>query len=171
MPACFTNGAVHRSERDFSPSLLSGGTGCTRQRPVRNPIRDFRRASSGRGPRTSRELLAIPTALNLLNSVGVDSLRERNAALVNAGAAMVAKAINREPPAPSPIAMVTLELPSRLSTDAAGCRALRARVATELRAEVVIGLARGRTVLRLSAQAYNREDDYQQLAGYLASLP
>ncbi len=116
-------------------------------------------------------LLAIPTALNLLNSVGVDSLRERNAALVNAGAAMVAKAINREPPAPSPIAMVTLELPSRLSTDAAGCRALRARVATELRAEVVIGLARGRTVLRLSAQAYNREDDYQQLAGYLASLP
>jgi len=57
-----------------------------------------------------------------------------------------------------------------MSTNAAGCRALRARIATELGAEVVIGIARERTVLRLSAQAYNREDDFQQLAAYLAAL-
>jgi isopenicillin-N epimerase len=115
-------------------------------------------------------LLATPTALDLLGTVGVDSLRARNAALVNAGAAMVSRALEQEPPAQSPIAMVTLELPPRMSTDAAGCRALRARVAKELSAEVVIGLARGRTALRLSAQAYNREEDYQQLAAYLGAL-
>jgi uncharacterized protein HemY len=31
-------------------------------------------------------------------------------------------------------------------------------------------VARGRSVLRLSAQAYNREEDYEQLATYLAAL-
>jgi isopenicillin-N epimerase len=96
-------------------------------------------------------------------------LRARNAALVNTGAAMVSQALGMEPAATSPISMVTLELPSRMSTDAAGCSALRARIATELGAEVVVGIERGRTVLRLSAQAYNCEADYQQLATYLAA--
>jgi isopenicillin-N epimerase len=115
-------------------------------------------------------LLATPTALDLLRSAGVDRLRERNTTLVNAGAAMVSQALEQEPIADSPISMVTLELPSPMSTDAIGCRALRGRIATELAAEVLITMARGRTVLRLSAQAYNREDDYRQLATYLAAL-
>jgi isopenicillin-N epimerase len=114
-------------------------------------------------------ILSVPTALDLLRSVGVDRLRARNAALVNTGAAMVSQALGMEPAATSPISMVTLELPSRMSTDAAGCSALRARIATELGAEVVVGIERGRTVLRLSAQAYNCEADYQQLATYLAA--
>jgi hypothetical protein len=33
----------------------------------------------------------------------------------------------------------------------------------------VVTIARGRTVLRLSAQAYNCEDEFQQLATYLAA--
>ena len=65
---------------------------------------------------------------------------------------------------------MTLELPSRIAPDTAGCRALRARIATELGAEVVITMARERMVLRLSAQVYNRDQDFQQLAGYLAAL-
>jgi hypothetical protein len=83
---------------------------------------------------------------------------------------MVSRSLYQPPPASSPIAMVTLEMPPRLSTDAAGCRVLRERIARELGAEVVVGIARERTVLRLSAQAYNREDDFQQLAAYLAAL-
>jgi isopenicillin-N epimerase len=115
-------------------------------------------------------ILSTPTALDLIQSVGVDRLRERNAALVNKGAAMVSQALEREPAAESPISMVTLELPSRMSMDANGCRELRARIARDINAEVVIGIARGRTVLRLSAHAYNRENDYEQLATYLAAL-
>jgi isopenicillin-N epimerase len=115
-------------------------------------------------------LLSTPTALDLLRAHRVDRLRERNTALVNYGAALVSRALEQEPVAPNPIAMVTLEVPSRMAPDTAGCRALRARVATELRAEVVITMARGRTVLRLSAQAYNRDQDFQQLAVYLATL-
>jgi isopenicillin-N epimerase len=116
-------------------------------------------------------LLSTPTALELLETAGVDRLRKRNATLVNAGAALVSRALELEPVAPSPIAMVTLALPPRMSTDAAGCRVLRERIARDIGAEVVITMARGRTVLRLSAQAYNGEDDFRQLAAYLAALP
>lgn len=115
-------------------------------------------------------LLATPTALDVIANAGVDRLRERNAKLVNIGAAAVSQAVEHEPPSPSPISMVTLELPFRMSTDAAGCRALRARIAAERGAEVVITMARGRSVLRLSAQAYNRAEDYEKLAAYLAAL-
>lgn len=115
-------------------------------------------------------LLSAPTALDLLRTHGVDRLRERNTALVNHGAALVSRALEQEPVASSPISMVTLELPSRMASDTAGCRALRARIAAELGAEVVITMARGRSVLRVSAQAYNCDQDFQQLAGYLAAL-
>jgi isopenicillin-N epimerase len=131
---------------------------------------DFPTALEWWGTMDYSGVLATPTALELLRDAGVDRLRERNANLVNAGAALVSRALEQEPAAPGPIAMVTLELPSRMSTTAAGCRLLRGRVATELGAEVVITMARGRAVLRLSAQAYNREDDFQQLAAYLAAL-
>jgi isopenicillin-N epimerase len=115
-------------------------------------------------------LLCVPIALDLIRAAGVDQLRERNATLVNAGAALVSQALGQEPPPESPISMVTLELPSRMSTDATGCRDLRARIAAELGAEVVITMARERTVLRLSAQAYNQASDYERLATYLAAL-
>ena len=115
-------------------------------------------------------LLSTPAALEMLQTVGVDRLRERNATLLNAGTTIVSQALGQEPPAETTLSMVTLELPSRMSTDATGCRALRARIANELRAEVVVAMARGGTVLRLSAQAYNREEDFEQLAAYLAAI-
>lgn len=115
-------------------------------------------------------LLATPTALDLLEEIGVDSLRERNAQLVNNGAAIVSRALDQDPPTASTLSMVALALPQRMSSDAVSGRALRQRIAAELRAEVMITAARGRSVLRLSAQAYNREDDYERLADYLAAL-
>jgi isopenicillin-N epimerase len=115
-------------------------------------------------------ILSTPTALDLLRDYGVDKLREHNVTLVNAGAALVSRALDQEPVAPSTIPMVTLEVSSRVAPNAAACTALRARIATELGAEVVITMARGRPVLRLSAQAYNRVQDFQELALYLAAL-
>ncbi len=115
-------------------------------------------------------LLSTPTALDLLRDFGVDGLRERNVAVVNEGAALVSRALGQEPVGPSPISMVTLEIPSRYALEDAGCRALRARIAAEIGAEVVITMARGRPVLRLSAQVYNHDHDFQELARYFAAL-
>jgi isopenicillin-N epimerase len=123
-----------------------------------------------RGTTDYSALLSTPAALELLRTHGVDKLRERNVALLNAGAALVSRAIEQEPVPPSPISMVTLALPSRMASDAVECRALRTQIATELGAEVVINMARGRPVLRLSAHAYNRDGDFQHLADYLAAL-
>jgi len=115
-------------------------------------------------------LLATPSALDMLVDIGVDRLRERNAHLVNTGAAIISRALGQDPPDASMLSMVALELPPRMSSDAVSARALRERISAELRAEVMITVARGRSVLRLSAQAYNREEDYEQLATYLAAL-
>lgn len=113
-------------------------------------------------------LLATPLALDLLAG-RVDSLRQRNATLVNVGAAVVSLALNQSPPEPTQLSMVALHLPLRQACDEDSVRALRRRAAADIGAEVMMTMARGQPVLRLSAQAYNREGDYESLAAYLGS--
>ncbi len=114
-------------------------------------------------------LLATPFALDTLGEVGVEALLERNAGLVNQGAALVAAALGQPPPASTSIAMITLQLPRRMAWDIESARALRQRVAADIGAEIMTTMARGSAVLRLSAQAYNRLQDYERLAGHLSA--
>jgi isopenicillin-N epimerase len=113
-------------------------------------------------------LLATPFALDLLSGVA-GSLRQRNSTLVNRGAAVVARALGQLPPEPTLLSMVALQLPPRLAWDEDSVRTLRRRTAESIGAEVMTTMARGRAVLRLSAQAYNREEDYERLGAYLGA--
>ena len=115
-------------------------------------------------------LLATPFALDVLNEVGVEALLQRNIELVSQGAALVAAALGQPAPAASSIAMTCLSLPRTMAWDAESARALRRRVADDIGAEIMTTMARGSAVLRLSAHAYNRLDDYERLAAYLSAL-
>ncbi len=57
-----------------------------------------------------------------------------------------------------------------MAWDAESARALRRRVADDIGAEIMTTMARGSAVLRLSAHAYNRLDDYERLAADLSAL-
>jgi len=115
-------------------------------------------------------LLATPFALDTLGAAGVEVLLERNTALVNEGAGLVAAALGQQSPSPTSIAMITLQLPRRLAWDIESARALRQRVADDIGAEIMTTMARGSAALRLSAQAYNRVEDYERLARYLGAI-
>ncbi len=115
-------------------------------------------------------LLATPYALDTLCEVGVEALLERNTVLVNHGAALIAAALGQPPPAPSSIAMTCLALPRSMAWDVDSARALRQRAADDIGAEIMTTMARGSAVLRLSAQAYNRLEDYERLASYLSAM-
>jgi isopenicillin-N epimerase len=78
-------------------------------------------------------------------------------------------------PNPGPgVSMRLVPLPARLATDWAAAGALRQRIADDLATEVSVTTLGGRGWLRLSAQAYNRADEYDRLAerlpAYLAKL-
>ena len=60
--------------------------------------------------------------------------------------------------------MTCLALPRSMAWDVDSARALRQRAADDIGAEIMTTMARGSAVLRLSAQAYNRLEDYERLA-------
>jgi isopenicillin-N epimerase len=114
--------------------------------------------------------LAAPTGLFALRSLGIDRVRAHNAALVRYGQRVVADAlgISERPDPGGPLPMRVLPLPVR-GDDATAVR-LRDRIADELRAEVAVNSWHGRLLLRLSAQVYNRPDEYERLAEGLPKL-
>jgi isopenicillin-N epimerase len=66
--------------------------------------------------------------------------------------------------------MRIVPLPAGVAVDQDTARSLRARIAAELATEVGITAWRGRGLMRLSAQVYNRAEEYDRLADRLASL-
>jgi isopenicillin-N epimerase len=130
--------------------------------------RGFPRSLEWWGTMDYSALLATPFALDLLGGM-IDGLQVRNATLANRGAAIVSRALDQLPPDPTPLSMVALRLPLRQAQDDDSVRDLRRRIAADIGAEVMITVARGQPVLRLSAHAYNRVEDYETLAAYLGS--
>lgn len=135
--------------------------------------------------------LAVPAALELFESLGWAAVRERNGALAAYGQRVIAEAIGadlRGMPGLGlvgageslgasgsagaggvglsmrlvPLAAVT---PDRLAADA-----LRDRIADEFGIETVINVWGGQVLLRVSAQLYNCERDYEQLGTVLRTL-
>jgi isopenicillin-N epimerase len=116
--------------------------------------------------------LTVPDALALLEGLGWERLRSHNRALARAGAAAVADALGTSVVLPDGMfeAMALLGLPDGVATTRDGARALAARIASELAAEVAVVAWGGRGWLRLSAHAYNRPGEYEALAVGLRRL-
>jgi isopenicillin-N epimerase len=129
----------------------------------------FPRAFGWLGTDDYSAYLAVPKAIEFLEGLGWDGLREHNRTLARLGRRMVAEAIGaRELELGE--AMTLVPLPDGVATDEDAARALTARIAVEVRCEVAITVWRGRGFVRLSAQAYNAPSEYERLGAGLREL-
>jgi isopenicillin-N epimerase len=119
--------------------------------------------------------LAAPTGLFVLRTLGVDAVRAHNAALAAYGQRVVGEALGLAPadrpqPGGPTMAMRLLPLPAGLATTFPEATALRLHIADKLATETQIVPWGGRGWLRLSAQVYNRPEEYERLAERLPPL-
>ena len=119
--------------------------------------------------------LAAPAGLFVLRTLGAGTVREHNAALVSYGQRVVAEALRLGPddlpdPGVPGVSMRVLPLPAGMATTAAEAHALRQHIADKLATETAINAWGGRGWLRLSAQVYNRPEEYDRLAERLPAL-
>jgi isopenicillin-N epimerase len=125
--------------------------------------------------------LAAPAGLHLLRTIGVAEIRRHNASLAAYGQRVVAGALGLDPDAlPQPrrgrvtdamdVSMRLVPLPPGVAADRSSAVRLRERIAAELSCEVALDAWNGTGYLRLSAQIYNRSEDYDRLAAGLPAL-
>ncbi|GAB1693927.1 aminotransferase class V-fold PLP-dependent enzyme [Krasilnikovia sp. M28-CT-15] len=118
--------------------------------------------------------LAAPAGLYALRTLGVETVQEHNAALAAYGQRVVGEALRLAPadlPDPGgPGSMRILPLPIGMATTQAEAQALRLHIAEKLCAETAVNAWGGRGWLRLSAQVYNRPQEYERLAERLPAL-
>jgi isopenicillin-N epimerase len=123
--------------------------------------------------------LAAPAGIAFMDALGADRIRRRNGALAEYGQRALVQALGIDPDdvpvAPAgdaPVSMRLVPLPRGVVGDRTEAVALRDRIAADLRSEVALDVWRGQAYLRLSAQIYNRAEDYDRLAerlpGFLA---
>jgi isopenicillin-N epimerase len=123
------------------------------------------------GARDYTPWLAAPTGTFVLRSLGVERVREHNARLAGYGRRLVAEAVGDDRAEPdNGLAMKLVRLPGSIGGQPSGADALRRRISDDLGVEVAINAWRGRGLLRLSANVYNRPEDYQRLAQGLPHL-
>lgn len=122
------------------------------------------------GARDYTPWLAAPSGLFVLRSLGVDAVRRHNVALAEHGQALLAAALGVTAPARTGLPMTVVPLPPGAADDSAAAAALRRRISDELTTEVGLNSWRGRGYLRLSAQVYNRAEDFRRLADGLPEL-
>jgi isopenicillin-N epimerase len=117
--------------------------------------------------------LSAPAGLFVLRTLGVDTVRAHNAALAAYGQRVVGDALGvgdlPDPGDPS-VSMRIVPLPAGLATTQPEAHALRQHVADKLAVETAVNAWGGRGWLRLSAQVYNRPEEYDRLAEHLPAL-
>jgi isopenicillin-N epimerase len=138
--------------------------------------------------------LAAPVGAYVLRTLGLEQVRRHNATLAAYGQSVVGAALGLTPtdlPGPptggvthppaggvahpptsgvTPLPMRVVPLPAGIGATVDGAAMLRRRIADELQTEVAINTWRGRGLLRLSANVYNRSDEYDRLADRLPSF-
>ncbi|GID98533.1 aminotransferase class V-fold PLP-dependent enzyme [Amorphoplanes digitatis] len=119
--------------------------------------------------------LAAPAGLFTLRTLGLETVRAHNAALAAYGQRVVGAGLGLAPadlpePGAAEAAMRILPLPTGVATTQPEASALRQQIADKLATEVSINAWGGRGWLRLSAQAYNRPEEYDRLAERLPPL-
>jgi isopenicillin-N epimerase len=112
--------------------------------------------------------LAAPDALEFFDGFGWQAVRERNAALVAYGQRVAAEALGVDLSAmPDDDALPMRLIPIPGATDWAAADAVRLALADEHRIETAVNVWRGQALLRISAQLYVEEADFDRLAGVL----
>ncbi|OJF10495.1 aminotransferase class V-fold PLP-dependent enzyme [Couchioplanes caeruleus] len=119
--------------------------------------------------------LSAPTGLFMLRTLGVDTVRSHNAALAAYGQRVVGAALGLSPtdlpdPGAAEASMRVLPLPPGVATTYPEAHALRQHIAEKLATEVAVNAWGGRGWLRLSAQVYNRAEEYDRFAQHLPEL-
>jgi isopenicillin-N epimerase len=119
--------------------------------------------------------LAAPTGVFTLRTLGLDAVRRHNATLAAYGQLVVGDALGLSPnELPQPggplVSMRIVPLPVGLAATPIEAAAVRRRIADVLDAEVAVNAWTGRGWLRLSAQVYNRAEEYDRLARWLPAV-
>ncbi|MEU4420998.1 aminotransferase class V-fold PLP-dependent enzyme [Actinoplanes sp. NPDC024001] len=119
--------------------------------------------------------LAAPAGVFTLRTLGWDVVREHNAALAAYGQRVVGEALGLAPadlpdPGGPGVSMRVVPLPAGLATTVPEAQALRQHISDKLAVETSVNAWGGRGLLRLSAQVYNRAEDYHHLAEHLPAL-
>ena len=119
--------------------------------------------------------LAAPTGLFVLRTLGWAAVRAHNAALAAYGQRVVGAALgvpdgDLPQPGDPEVAMRVVPLPAGLATTMPEAQALRNHISEKLATETAVNAWGGRGLLRLSAQVYNRAEDYDRLAERLPQL-
>ncbi|GIE93627.1 aminotransferase class V-fold PLP-dependent enzyme [Paractinoplanes rishiriensis] len=119
--------------------------------------------------------LAAPAGLFTLRTLGWEAVRSHNAALVAYGQRVLGAALGAAPadlpqPTHPDLAMRIVPLPPGLATTMPEAVALRHHISDKLATETAVNPWNGRGLLRLSAQVYNRAEEYDRLAERLPPL-
>ncbi|MFI1989344.1 aminotransferase class V-fold PLP-dependent enzyme [Actinoplanes sp. NPDC020271] len=118
--------------------------------------------------------LSAPAAVFAMRTLGLEAIREHNVALAAYGQRVLGEALDLAPaelPDPGPgVSMRIVPLPAGLATTIPEAHALRQHIADKLAVETQVNAWGGRGLLRLSAQIYNRPEEYHHLAERLPGL-
>ncbi|MGF1426812.1 aminotransferase class V-fold PLP-dependent enzyme [Kitasatospora sp. LaBMicrA B282] len=114
---------------------------------------------------------ALPAAVRVLEQLGPDRMRAHNTALAAYGAHLLTERTGLAPlPASERLSMRAVRLPVGLAEDEEGVRTVMAAVRERLGTRVAVRPWAGGGVLRISAQVYNRPEEYEKLAAGLGDL-
>jgi isopenicillin-N epimerase len=137
--------------------------------------RGFPQSVEGQGTHDRSPWLATPAGLYALRTLGLDRVRAHNAALVAYGQRVVGAALGHRPtdlpdPGHPDLSMRVVPLPAGVAATPEAAEELRLLIAERLATEVNVNAWRGLGLLRLSAQIYNRAEEYDRLAERLPAL-
>ncbi|WP_405150919.1 aminotransferase class V-fold PLP-dependent enzyme [Sphaerisporangium sp. NBC_01403] len=131
----------------------------------------FPRSVEFQGTRDYTAWLAAPYGPRLLGDLGAHAVRARNAALVARGQEIVAEVTGLAPWRADPeLSMRILRLPGGMGETHARAEALSAEIFRRTGCRAAVRAWPGTGLLRLSAQVYNREEDYERLATGLRAM-
>ncbi|BCY14504.1 aminotransferase class V-fold PLP-dependent enzyme [Actinoplanes sp. L3-i22] len=118
--------------------------------------------------------LAAPAGVFAMRTLGLDAIREHNVRLAAYGQRVLGEALGLAPadlPEPGAgVSMRIVPLPAGVATTIPEAHALRGHIADKLGVETQVNAWGGRGLLRLSAQIYNRPEEYHHLADRLPAL-
>lgn len=115
--------------------------------------------------------LSVPAAIGFMTDIGWDRIRTYNHDLVRRSLPVIAKAAGAEADEPAPfVSMGTFFLPPETAITPEDSAQLQARLYAEHQIEVPIFAWGKRSMLRISAQIYNRMSDYTKLAAALTEI-